>query len=89
LRAVFVSCLTKAWTSSNPVLNFVASLRPYCNPLLPQPKKRKALLPSIQIMGQDDAQVDMTKVVIKVDGLTGAQLYKKLDEKRIDIEKYT
>jgi arginine/lysine/ornithine decarboxylase len=40
-------------------------------------------------MGQDDARVDMTKVVIKVDGLTGAQLYKKLDEKRIDIEKYT
>ena len=48
---------------------------------------------SIQIMSQDDAAqvvvVDMTKVVMKVDGLTGAQLYKRLDEKRIDIEKYT
>ena len=31
----------------------------------------------------------MTKVVVKVSGLTGSQLYKKLDKKRIDIEKYT
>ncbi len=40
-------------------------------------------------MDQDDDKVDMTKVVIKVNGLTGGQLYKKLDKKRIDIEKYT
>jgi arginine/lysine/ornithine decarboxylase len=40
-------------------------------------------------MEQDDDKVDMTKVVIKVNGLTGEQLYKELDKKRIDIEKYT
>jgi arginine/lysine/ornithine decarboxylase len=40
-------------------------------------------------MDQDDAEVDMTKIIIKVKGLTGSQLYKKLDKKRIDIEKYT
>jgi arginine/lysine/ornithine decarboxylase len=40
-------------------------------------------------MEQDDDKVDMTKVVIKVKGLTGEQLYKELDKKRIDIEKYT
>lgn len=44
---------------------------------------------SLEIMDQDDEKVDMTKVVIKVNGLTGGQLYKKLDKKRIDIEKYT
>ena len=44
---------------------------------------------NLQIMDQDDDKVDMTKVVIKVNGLTGGQLYKKLDKKRIDIEKYT
>lgn len=44
---------------------------------------------NLEIMDQDDEKVDMTKVVIKVNGLTGGQLYKKLDKKRIDIEKYT
>lgn len=44
---------------------------------------------NLEIMDQDDDKVDMTKVVIKVNGLTGGQLYKKLDKKRIDIEKYT
>ena len=31
----------------------------------------------------------MTKVVLKVHGLSGGELYKLLDKKRIDIEKYT
>ena len=44
---------------------------------------------NLEIMDQDDDKVDMTKVVIKVNGITGGQLYKKLDKKRIDIEKYT
>jgi arginine/lysine/ornithine decarboxylase len=44
---------------------------------------------NLEIMEQDDDKVDMTKVVIKVNGLTGEQLYKELDKKRIDIEKYT
>ena len=44
---------------------------------------------NLEIMDQDDEKVDMTKVVIKVNGLTGSQLYKKLDKKRINIEKYT
>ncbi len=33
--------------------------------------------------------IDMTKIVIKIEGLTGEQLYHKLDKKRINIEKYT
>lgn len=32
---------------------------------------------------------DMTKVVLKVNGLSGGELYKLLDKKRINIEKYT
>jgi len=39
----------------------------------------KDSFPSLEIMNQDDSKVDMTKVVIKVNGLTGKKLYKMLD----------
>ena len=36
-----------------------------------------------------DGEADMTKIVIKIHGMTGSEVYHLLDEKRINIEKYT
>jgi hypothetical protein len=44
---------------------------------------------NLEIREVADGEADMTKIVIKIHGMTGSEVYHLLDEKRIDIEKYT
>lgn len=44
---------------------------------------------NLEIREVADGEADMTKIVIKIHGMTGSEVYHNLDEKRINIEKYT
>jgi hypothetical protein len=44
---------------------------------------------NLEIREVADGEADMTKIVIKIHGMTGSEVYHILDEKRINIEKYT
>ena len=44
---------------------------------------------NLEIRDVADGEADMTKIVIKIHGVTGSDVYHLLDEKRINIEKYT
>jgi hypothetical protein len=44
---------------------------------------------NLEIREVADGEADMTKIVIKIHGMTGSKVYHLLDGKRIDIEKYT
>jgi arginine/lysine/ornithine decarboxylase len=46
-------------------------------------------LTNLEIRDVADGEADMTKIVIKIQGMTGSEIYHLLDEKRINIEKYT
>jgi len=44
---------------------------------------------NIEIRENEGSETDMTKILIKLAGMSGNLVYEKLDEKRINIEKYT
>jgi hypothetical protein len=44
---------------------------------------------NMEIREIEEGEADMTKIVIKIHGMTGSEVYHVLDEKRINIEKYT